>query len=81
MRELSERLHILISPEQAAELRRLAAASGRPVGQLVREALDQAYGGARTVHARAALRRVASTGYIIEGSWDSIRNTLDGGSI
>ena len=76
VRELSERLHVLLSAEQAEQLRALSESSGRPVGQLVREALDRTYSGSEPVASRAAIRRVAETVYIKEDTWESVRAGL-----
>lgn len=77
MADLSERLHVLLSAEQSEELKRLAAASGKAVGQLVREALEHTYGGSEPVEALLALRSMAQTGYIMEETWQDVRERLE----
>jgi hypothetical protein len=50
---LSHRLHVVVDPETAALLRRLARDRHRTVGDLVREAIAAQYGG-RDTRRRAA---------------------------
>lgn len=40
MRMFSERTQVLLSPEQVARLKRIAARDGRSVGAVIREAVD-----------------------------------------
>jgi hypothetical protein len=50
---LTERLQILISPEQKRRLETEAHTRGESVGGLVREAIDERYGGRRFTFSRA----------------------------
>jgi hypothetical protein len=40
MRMFSERTQVLLSPEQVARLKRIAAREGRSVGSVIRDAVD-----------------------------------------
>jgi len=60
---LSHRLHVVVDPETAALLRRLARERHRTVGDLVREAIVQHYGTGddRRRAAEAALQGILAT--------------------
>lgn len=65
---LSERLQILLEPAQRALLDRESKRSGRPIGELVREAVEARYGGApkRRRAAVRAMRAVEPAGPELE---------------
>jgi hypothetical protein len=61
MSMLTERLQILVSPQQKRRLEAEAKTRGESVGELVREAIDQLYGSAPTRAERmAAVERMLS---------------------
>ncbi|HEY7961103.1 MAG TPA: hypothetical protein VID29_04190 [Solirubrobacteraceae bacterium] len=65
---LTERLQILVSPEQKQRLEAEARARGESVGGLVRDAIDEQYGGRRFTFSdeerTAALERTRSASTI-----------------
>jgi predicted DNA-binding protein len=54
----SERVQILLSPEQRRRLEAEARARGSSVASLVREAIDERFGGVSDEDRRAALERI-----------------------
>lgn len=55
MRMLSERLQILVTPEQRRRLEREAERRNESVGSLIREAVDATFGGASETDRQEAL--------------------------
>ncbi len=73
----SERVQILISPEQRRRLEEEARARGASVASLVREAIDDRFGGVTSEERRQALERMRqrSAEYIPP---DELKELIDG---
>ena len=77
MRMLTERTQVLLSPEQLARLKRLAARRGRSVGAIIREAVE-AYTATPAEDRRAAIGRLFAIEAPVD-DWDVMkREIVDG---
>ena len=74
---LSERLQLLLSPEQKRRLEHEAATTGRSIGALVREAIDAVYDVTPASRRRAALDEILAMGPVAVPGPEELRELID----
>jgi predicted DNA-binding protein len=79
MHMFTERTQVLLSPEQAARLKRIAAREGRSVGAVIREAID-AYQMPQARSKREALEHLFSLRAPV-ADWDVMKAEILAGAL
>lgn len=74
MADLNKRIHILLKNEQLEFLKRISARERKPVGELVREALELVYHPRSDIRSRLSLKRLRKMNIIRENSWAEIKS-------
>jgi len=74
MRMFTERTQVLLSPEQLARLKRIAARDGRSVGSVIREAVDSFVEAAPDSRERA-LRSIMSMNAPVD-DWEVMKDQI-----
>ena len=82
---LTRRTQILLDDERQALLRRRSAATGKSVGELIRDAIDLIYAGEQERQQAAAERRQAAFTSLLEaepvdvGEWEDVKAEIEAG--
>lgn len=71
---LSERMQVLLSPDQRSRIERIARSRGMSVGAVIREAVE-AYTAERARSRRAALRSLTSLGAPVD-DWEVMKEQI-----
>ena len=76
MADLTRRVHILLKEDQWEYLKNLSELRQKPVGELMREAVESAYRPRSDARARFALKNLGETAFLEDQNLSELRQNL-----